>query len=63
MRVSRETKEKLQTVNYKILRGVLEEEVDKTLLNLKVNSDIKSLRYFQGVVNTLEEILELITKK
>jgi hypothetical protein len=59
MKLTKETKEAILRVNNKVLKQVIEDEIDSLIVVLKVRDDV---RYTQGSVNALEEVLYLLTK-
>lgn len=62
MRVDKKTKEAiLRAGNHRVLKGIIKDEIDAQVTVLKANKFHEDLRYSQGSVNALENILHLLT--
>ena len=63
MRVDKQIKEVICQSNSKRLVEVLEKELEEFYRNLKNSPDFGLIRYYQGYISAIEEVLELLTKK
>ena len=63
MRVDKKTKEVICRSSSKQLKEVLKKELEEFTHNLKMSSDFKMIRYYQGYVSALDDIVELLTQK
>ena len=63
MRVKAQTKEVICRSTSPKLKEVLEVELEEFIRNLKVCPEFGTLRYHQGYINALEDVIELVTMK
>jgi len=62
MNISKEEAYEVGRIHNKLLREILEREFDKHLSNLKLNPDYNKVRWEQGYVNAIEELLDIVKK-
>ena len=63
MRVARELKEVICRSTSPKLKEVLENELEEFIAKLKMTEDYHKLRFNQGYVRALDDIIELLTQK
>ncbi len=61
IRCSLEEEEVLRRIDNSILIKILNREIKESIGILKVNKNLEQLTYNQGAINTLEQIVEVVT--
>jgi hypothetical protein len=60
MIISREDANDIKRMHNKVLKKVLNNALEVHISNLKVVQDMNKIRWNQGVINTLEETIDLL---